>query len=143
MESEPSGANANCMIYNTLYIVTCLGGTCWDAHRSCRQAPYHYPRPQLSQELLPGLENCDTHRWAIAPQYIEHFRIVLYIFQACVPTIQRASVHAGKGVTDTLASVSCRHCGQGMRIGSRGVGGESDRFWRALAPRNTAVTVIS
>ena len=30
-----------------------------------------------------------THRCAIAPQYIEQFRIVLYIFQASAPTIQR------------------------------------------------------
>ena len=28
-------------------------------------------------------------RWAIAPQYIEQFRTVLYIFQASGPTIQR------------------------------------------------------
>ena len=28
------------------------------------------------------------HRWAIAPQYIEQFRIVIYIFQASAPTIQ-------------------------------------------------------
>ena len=29
------------------------------------------------------------HRWAIAPQYIEHFGIVLSIFQVSSPTIQR------------------------------------------------------
>ena len=30
-----------------------------------------------------------SHRWAIASQYIEQFRPVLYIFQASAPTIQR------------------------------------------------------
>ena len=32
---------------------------------------------------------CAPHRWAIAAQYIEQCRIVLYIFQASAPTIQR------------------------------------------------------
>ena len=32
------------------------------------------------------------HRRAIAPQYIEQFRIVLFIFQVSVPTIQNSAI---------------------------------------------------
>lgn len=38
---------------------------------------------------LPEPNVCPAHRWAIAPQYIEHFRTVLSIFKVRTPTIQR------------------------------------------------------
>lgn len=39
---------------------------------------------QCSDALTKKVE----HKWAIAPQYMERFRTVLYIFQASGPTIQ-------------------------------------------------------
>ena len=52
--------------------------------------------------LLPCSRPVVHHGWAIVPQYIEQFRIVLFIFKVSAPTIQRdcpsnlctTSVHA-------------------------------------------------
>ena len=61
-----------------------------------------------------AMEGSSGHRWAIAPQNIEQFRIVLPIFKVSIPTIQRDLLtmaaggnrgQAGAGVTGREATV--------------------------------------